>query len=99
MVNLFFHHYYGMAAEYLLFQNSNLYDALFLADQIVEKGGKEGWTRNVKFGVYEKMYLYKKALKEIEKGLINMEKQSYEKDNERIWRNQQKARIIKKMNL
>lgn len=75
---------YGIAAEYLNWKNMRYKDALDLAQKMIDKGGNEGWGRNIKWRIYEKMHLYEKALEEIAKGLKHDELRDYEKEEWRL---------------
>lgn len=71
---------YGLAADYLLYQNVNYYDALRLADMMIQKGGNEGWARNIKINIYDRLHLYDAALGEIEKAMENVRNSQYEEE-------------------
>lgn len=74
---------YGIAAEYLNWKNTRYEVALNLAQKMIDEGGNEGWGRNIKWQIYEKMHLYEKALEEIQKGLAHTQKMNFEKEE---WR-------------
>ena len=75
---------FGMAAEYLQMSNDNFDLALDLAQKMIDMGGNEGWGRNIKLSVYEKLHLYDKALEQAKWLLEKNKKTAYEKEANRM---------------
>ena len=91
---------YALAAEYLILQNTNLYDALKLADKAIEID-ENTWARILKLQIYEKLHLYSEALKEVKKSIEIVKKRDYSKEEYRkkdikYWENHSQ-RIERKM--
>lgn len=83
---------YGSGASYLLMSNKSFVDALELAEMMIKLGGNEGWGRNIKMNVFEKLHLYEEALLEAEKVLEIAKSTNYEKEENRLreiqdWKN------------
>lgn len=74
---------YGSGASYLITQNTDLTDALVLADKMLEMGGNEGWARRIKMNGYEKLHRYDEALSEIDKAIEAEKKFDYQKEENR----------------
>jgi tetratricopeptide (TPR) repeat protein len=76
---------YTGAAEYYLYQGTNLSEAISLADKALEIDKNNSWARDLKIRIYERLKLHKKALIEIEKALevIKVAKYENEEDRER----------------
>ncbi len=91
---------YALAAEYMIVQNTNLYDALALAEKAVALD-PNSWARLLKIQVLEKLHRYDEALEEIKAGMDNVKTRKYSKkeymENDlQYWENHA-ARIRKKI--
>ncbi|MEM8909686.1 MAG: hypothetical protein AAGD05_17695 [Bacteroidota bacterium] len=53
---------YAGAAEYLLYRESNLYDAITLTNSAIAIDENNGWARSLKIRIYERMKLYDQIL-------------------------------------
>lgn len=62
---------YSNAAEHLYFSNKRLKEAILLTNIAIEKNSSDGFARNVKMNIYEKLHQYSKALKVIEEAIKN----------------------------
>ncbi len=69
---------YALAAEYMIMQNTNLYDALILAEKAVTLD-PNSWARMLKIQILEKLHRYEEALKEIQEGKENVKTRKYSK--------------------
>ena len=90
---------YAGAAEYYLYQGSNFHRAIQLADKALEIDTKNGWARNLKISLYERLDLHNKALEEIEKAIQHVKTTEFEQEKHRleeIERLQLRAAKIKK---
>jgi tetratricopeptide (TPR) repeat protein len=74
---------YAGASEYLLYKGDNLANALKLADIAIELDENNGWARNLKVKVYEKLKLYDNAIKEVNLAIENIESRDYKNENEK----------------
>ena len=77
---------YAGASEYLFYKGDNLENALKLADIAIELDRNNGWARNLKVKLYEKLKLYDNAIDEVNLAIENEELREYkdktEKENE-----------------
>ncbi|MBV6643046.1 MAG: DUF2911 domain-containing protein [Cyclobacteriaceae bacterium] len=69
---------YALAAEYMIMQNTNLYDALVLAQKAVALD-PNSWARMLKIQVLERLHRYEEALTEIQAGKENVKTRKYSK--------------------
>ena len=69
---------YALAAEYMIMQNTNLYDALLLAEKAVALD-PNSWARMLKIQVLEKLHRFDEALTEIQAGKENVKTRKYGK--------------------
>ncbi len=69
---------YALAAEYMVVQNTNLYDAIELADKAVALDNNS-WARILKIQILEKLHKYDAALAEIDRGIKNVKTRTYSK--------------------
>lgn len=74
---------YAGAAEYLLYQDRNLSDAISLADYAIELDNNNGWARILKSRIYEKLKLYDKALQEINSHVQHVQTRKYDNEKEK----------------
>ena len=74
---------YAGAAEYLLYQGSDLVNAITLADYALELDQNNGWARVIKVMVYEKLKLFDNALSEIKQAIENNKSRKYKSEKER----------------
>ncbi len=74
---------YAGAAEYLLYQGTNLSDAIKLADFAIELDENNGWARDLKIKVYEKLKLYEDALSAVNEFIEHAEARQYEHEQDR----------------
>ena len=74
---------YAMAAGYLIFQHTNLRDALTLTDKAIA-ANQHSWARRLKMEIYEELFLYEEALKAARNGLETEKTRPYEKDADRL---------------
>lgn len=69
---------YALAAEYMIVQNTNLGDALILAEKAVTLD-PNSWARLLKIQILEKLQRYDEALAEITAGIENVRTRKYSK--------------------
>ena len=69
---------YALAAEYMIMQNTNLYDALVLAEKAIALD-PNSWARMLKIQVLEKLHRFDEALTEIQAGKENVKTRKYSK--------------------
>jgi len=69
---------YALAAEYMIMQNTNLYDALILSERAISLD-PNSWARLLKIQILEKMHRYNEALKEITAGIEHVKTRKYSK--------------------
>lgn len=69
---------YALAAEYMIVQNTNLYDALILAEKAVVLD-PNSWARMLKIQILERLHRYEEALAEIQAGKENVKTRKYSK--------------------
>jgi tetratricopeptide (TPR) repeat protein len=74
---------YAGAAEYYLYQNTNLARGLMLADKALELDNSNGWASDLKVSIYEKLKRYDLALIELEKAMKMVRAAQYEKEAHR----------------
>lgn len=74
---------YAGAAEYRLYQGSNLLEGLTLATKAIELDESNGWARSLKIRLYERLKMYESSLAEIEQAMAQIEQASYEKEEYR----------------
>lgn len=88
---------YAGAAEYYLYQGTNLAQAIFLADKALDINSNNGWARDLKVSIYERLQLYQKALDEIDKAVeyINANYENGKEKSQEIKSFQDRAVIIK----
>lgn len=69
---------YAGAAEYYLYQGTNLSEAILLADKALDIDENNSWARDLKVRIYERLKLYNNALLELEKLLEETKTAQYE---------------------
>lgn len=74
---------YAGAAEYLLYQGTNLSDAIKLVDFAIELDENNGWARDLKIKVYEKLKLYEDALSAVNQFIEHAKARQYEHEQDR----------------
>jgi tetratricopeptide (TPR) repeat protein len=73
---------YAGAAEYLLYQGQDLYQALRLANKAVQLN-KNSWAGNVRVKLYETLGYYDEAIKNLEQQIDAAKKGKYEREKDR----------------
>lgn len=74
---------YAGAAEYLFYRGENLSDAIKLADFALELDKNNGWARNLKIRIYERLKLFDDALFEINQFTQNVQSRNYDNQKEK----------------
>ncbi|XOV91882.1 MAG: DUF2911 domain-containing protein [Bacteroidota bacterium] len=69
---------YALAAEYMILQNTHLYDGLILAEKAVALD-PNSWARLLKIQILEKLERYDEALTEVQAGSKNVKTRTYSK--------------------
>jgi tetratricopeptide (TPR) repeat protein len=85
---------YAGAAEYYLYQGTNWMAGLQLADQALALDPNNGWARDLKIRIYERLKYYKNALREIELAL-EQEKNNTDGDEREITRLELRRQALK----
>jgi tetratricopeptide (TPR) repeat protein len=92
---------YGMAAEYLMYQNRDYHKAIALADKMEDQGGNNGWAANIRKEIYERQFLFEKALEEVSKSVEITKNFPYQKEGNRqrelIRLKEEERRIMEKL--
>ncbi len=74
---------YAGAAEYHLYRGTNLDQAILLADKALAINRQNGWARNLKIRIYDRLQQFQKALDEIEKAIQEINAREYKNEEER----------------
>jgi tetratricopeptide (TPR) repeat protein len=74
---------YAGAAEYLFYQGDHLLEAITLAEHAIQLDPNNGWARNLKVRLYERLKLYDQALLEIQGAIRSIESGNYENEQDR----------------
>ncbi len=69
---------YALAAEYMIVQNTNMYDALILARKAVDLD-PNSWARLLIIQILENLQRYDEALAEVQSGIANVKTRKYSK--------------------
>lgn len=79
---------YASAAEYLLYQNKDYFQAIELTDMAISLNPSNGWARRLKMELYEKVGFYQKALEVAQNAITHttnqQSKQEWEQAIQRI---------------
>lgn len=74
---------YAGASEYLFYQGADLLNAIKLAEMAIELDENNGWARQLKIRIYEKLKLYDNALNEINIFMKHTQEREYENEAQR----------------
>lgn len=74
---------YAGAAEYHLYQGTNYEEALQLAERAITMDQSNGWARDLKVRIYERLQRYPEALQEIKRSIQFTRTAPYEEENHR----------------
>jgi tetratricopeptide (TPR) repeat protein len=74
---------YAGAAEYHLYQGTDLMSALQLAGKALEIDHSNGWARELRIKIFDRLKLYERALQETRLAIEEIEAAEYEREEER----------------
>ena len=74
---------YAGAADYFLYQNRNLLEAVNLANEAIKRDGSNGFARRVKIEILERLRLFDEASEEINQAIEMVKHKEYEKEEYR----------------
>jgi hypothetical protein len=75
--------FYAGAAEYYLYQGTNFFDAIVLTDKALAIAPENGWARDLKIRLYERIKRYPEALQAAEDALQMVKNAKYDNEQER----------------